>query len=309
MYKYIIKRLIQLIPVILGVSLMVYFIISLAPGDPAKMIAGQDATLEELEAIRESLGLNQPLLVRYLKYMFGLLKGDLGTSYITGAPVLEMYFAKLPKTLWLAFSSTLVAMIISIPLGIYSALHQNTWKDNSAMIFALVGVSIPNFWLGLLLILLFALHLGWLPSGGSNTPVSVILPALTMGYNMAALMTRTTRSSMLDVIRQDYLMLARAKGVSERDAIWKHALKNAMIPIITAVGLQMGPILGGAVITEAVFAWPGIGRQVIDAINNRDIPTVTGTVIMTTIMISLFTLVVDIIYAYVDPRIKAQYTK
>jgi len=308
MHRYVIKRLLMLIPVIIGISFLVYFVIDLAPGDIISQIAPEDATIEELEQLREEMGLNKPILLRYLDYMKGMLRGDLGTSYITGEPVFESYMRRLPNTLKLAFASIFVSVVISIPLGIISAVHQSTWKDNVTMVIALLGLSMPNFWLGLLLIILFSLKLGWFPSGGYGTFAHIVLPAITVGTGLTAMLTRTTRSSMLDVIRQDYLRTARSKGVPERKVIRKHALKNALIPIITVVGTQLASCLGGAIITETVFAWPGVGRLILDSVNSRDIPMVTGCIIMKTITISIILLIVDLLYAVVDPRIKAQYT-
>lgn len=309
MYRYILKRILLLIPVVLSVSFIVYFIISFAPGDPAKIMAGAEATQEDIQKIRDEYGLDDPVVVRYFRYIAKFFTGDMGVSYMTGGSVFELCMQRLPATIKLAGVSCLFTLIISIPLGIFSATHQNSWRDNFAMIMALLGVSIPTFWFGLLLILFFSLRLGWFPSGGNETLLSIVLPAATLGINMLAFMTRTTRSSMLDVVRQDYLMLARAKGVTEKKVINKHALRNALIPIITTLGLEFGSLLGGAAMTESVFAWPGVGRLVVDAINQRDIPLVTGCVIITTMLVSVVALLVDILYAFVDPRIKAQYSK
>lgn len=309
MHRYIIKRLLMLIPVLLGVAFIIFAIMSVAEGDPVYQVAGPDATEEQLEALREEMGLNGSLIERYFRYIGNLLKGDLGVSYVTKLDVMQLYLQRLPNTLRLASIAMLVAVALSVPLGIVAAVNQNSWKDTLAMILALLGLSMPNFWLGLLLMLLFSLKLGWLPSGGAEGFTSVILPAVTVGVGLAALLTRTTRSSMLDVLRQDYLRTARAKGVSERKVVYVHALRNALIPIITIFGVQFSNVLGGSVLAETVFAWPGVGRLVVDAIDQRDIPTVTGALIMTTMLVTIVNLLVDIIYAYVDPRIKAQYTK
>lgn len=309
MYRYVIKRLLMLIPVIILTSFIVFFIINLAPGDVVGSLTGGEATPEEMAQIRADLGLDKPVLVRYFKYLAGLLHGDLGTSYITGKSVFASYMEKLPTTLRLAFASILVSIIISIPLGISSAVHSGSIRDNVGMVAALIGLSMPNFWLGLLLIIAFSLHLGWFPSGGAEGFTSIILPAITVGTGLTAMLTRTTRSSMLDVIRQDYLRTARAKGVPEKTVIRKHALRNALIPVITVIGTQLGTCLGGAILTETVFAWPGVGRLILDAVNSRDIPMVTGCIILKTISISIILLIVDLLYAVVDPRIRAQYSK
>ena len=299
----------MLIPVLLGVAFIIFAIMSVAEGDPVYQVAGPDATEEQLEALREEMGLNGSLIERYFRYIGNLLKGDLGVSYVTKLDVMQLYLQRLPNTLRLASIAMLVAVALSVPLGIVAAVNQNSWKDTLAMILALLGLSMPNFWLGLLLMLLFSLKLGWLPSGGAEGFTSVILPAVTVGVGLAALLTRTTRSSMLDVLRQDYLRTARAKVVSERKVVYVHALRNALIAIITIFGVQFSNVLGGSVLAETVFAWPGVGRLVVDAIDQRDIPTVTGALIMTTMLVTIVNLLVDIIYAYVDPRIKAQYTK
>lgn len=309
MYRYVIKRLLMLIPVIIITSFLVFFVINLAPGDVVAQLTGSEATQEQIDAIRAELGLDDPILVRYAKYFMGLLHGDLGKSYISGRSVYDSYMEKLPATMTLALASILVSILISIPLGISSAVHQGSIRDNVGMVAALLGLSMPNFWLGLLLIIVFALHLGWLPSGGSDGIRAIILPAITVGTGLTAMLTRTTRSSMLDVIRQDYLRTARAKGVPEKVVIRKHALRNALIPIITVIGTQLASCLGGAILTETVFAWPGVGRLILDAVNSRDTPMVTGCIILKTITISLILLAVDLLYAAVDPRIRAQYAK
>ena len=291
MHRYIIKRLLMLIPVLLGVAFIIFAIMNVAEGDPVYQVAGPDATEEQLEALREEMGLNGSLVERYLN----LLRGDLGTSYVSKMDVMQLYMQRLPNTLKLASLAMFVAVIISVPLGIVAAVNQNSWKDTVAMILALLGLSMPNFWLGLLLMLLFSLKLGWFPSGGAEGFSRVVLPAVTVGVGLAALLNRKTRCSML--------------AVSERKVVYHHALRNALIPIITIFGVQFSNVLGGSVLAETVFAWPGVGRLVVDAIDQRDIPTVTGALIMTTMLVTIVNLIVDIVYAYVDPRIKAQYTK
>jgi peptide/nickel transport system permease protein len=299
-----------MIPVILGVSFLVYFVMDMAPGDVISVTAGdQNLTTEQLAELRASYGLDQPVLVRYLMYMKNFVRGDLGTSYITHKPVLQTFMEKFPATLMLTMASIFVAIIISIPLGIYSALKRGTIKDNAALVLALLGQSIPGFWLGLMLIIVFSLNLHWLPSGGIGGIKHIILPAVTIGTGLTAILARTTRSSMLDVLRQDYLQTARAKGVPEKKVILKHALSNALIPIITIAGSQFAYCLGGSVLTETVFAWPGVGRLIVDSLNSRDTVMVTGCIILKSTVIGFILLFVDLLYAVIDPRIKAQYAK
>lgn len=299
----------MLIPVILITSFFIFWAMSLTGGDPAMIVAGEGATTEEIEAVREELGLNDPFMVRYFNYVKGMVTGDMGKSYVTNKDVFKTFMEKLPNTLMLGGAAVLIAIVIALPLGIYTAIHQNTWKDTAGMVFALFGTSMPNFWLGLMLIIVFSLKLGWLPSGGKGGFDTLILPALTVGLGLAALITRTTRSSMLDVIRQDYMTTARAKGCSEKRVIFTHGLKNALIPIITAIVLQMSMVITGSVLAETVFSWPGIGRLVYDSIAKRDTPMVTGSIILCSVFMCLINLFVDLVYAFFDPRIKAQYSK
>ena len=309
MYKYVLKRLLLLIPIMIAVSFIVYFFIDLAPGDIVDVIAGQQVSVEEKEMMREEMGLNDPLIIRYFRYMGGLLRGDLGMSYVTNRDVFEVYISRLPATLKLAIASTLISLLIGIPLGINASVHQNTWVDSTSTVLGLIGISIPIFWLGLMLIILFALKLGWFPSIGNDSPLSIVLPAITVGSSQAALILRTTRSSMLEVLRQDYLRTARAKGVTEKIVILTHTFKNARIPILTVIGTQFGISLGGAVVTETIFAWPGVGRLMVDSINNRDNQMLTGAIILTTMLSSIVILMIDLAYSFVDPRIKARYSK
>jgi len=309
MLRYILKRLLMLIPIMLCVSFVVYFIVDLAPGDVVDVISSADTPEEIKEAMREEMGLNDPVLVRYGRYMLGLVQGDLGVSAASNQDVFKTYMEKLPNTLLLAAAGTVVALLIAIPLGITAAVHQNSWRDSGSTVLGLLGLSMPNFWLGLLLILLFSLRLGWFPSISDGSFKSLILPAITVGTGQAAMIMRTTRSSMLEVIRQDYLRTVRAKGVSEKVVINKHALKNALIPIVTVIGTQIGTSLGGAVLTETVFSWNGVGRLIVDSVRTRDMEMVCGAIIMTTILSSVIMLVVDLVYAFIDPTIKARYTR
>ena len=281
----------------------------LAPGDIVSQMAPADATPEQIEMLREELGLNGTVLQRYGRYLWNLLHGDMGTSLSLKRPVIEVFAERLPATLKLAFAAIVIALLISIPLGIAAATHHRTWLDGSSVVLSMISVSMPAFWLGLLLIFAFSYRIKLFPSGGSGTFKHLILPALTLGTEQAGNLTRITRSSMLDVIRQDYLRTARAKGVSEKNVIRKHALKNALIPIITVLGSTLGNAFGGAVAIETVFAWPGIGRLTVAAINSRDMTLATGCIIMFTFMLNMTLLIVDIAYAYVDPRVKARYSK
>ena len=309
MLKYIVKRLVLLIPVLIGVVTIVFVLNQLMPGDPARMMAGEGASEEAVEEIREEMGLNRPLIVQYVDYLIGVFtRGDLGTSYKTGEPVLKEVLDRMPTTLILAGISTLIAVGIGIPLGIAAATWQNTFIDYLSSGLSFIGVSMPNFWQGLMNILLFSVYLGWLPSSGFYGPAYWILPCLTVGTSTMATITRTTRSSMLEVIRQDYIRTARAKGLSEYNVIIKHALSNALIPIVTIVGLEFGALLGGAVLTETVFAIPGIGKYMVDAITNRNYPVIMGGVVILAFIFSVCNLVIDVLYAYIDPRMKSQYS-
>lgn len=307
MIKYILNRLLMLIPVIIGVTFLVFFIISLTPGDVAAMIIGDGATQEAIQELRVEMGLNDPLIVQYGRYMKELLTGNMGESYATGKAVFSEVASRFPNTFKLTILSILVSIIISIPIGVVSATRQYSIFDSLGMILALIGISMPSFWLGLILIIIFALNLGWFPSGGAEGFKSVILPAITLGVASTASITRTTRSSMLEVIRQDYIRTAKAKGVSYKKVIKKHALKNALIPAITVIGLECGVMLGGAVLTETVFSWPGIGRLMVESIQRKDTPMVLGCIITFSVCFSIVNLVIDILYAYIDPRIKANY--
>ncbi len=308
MLKFIIKRLAAMIPIIIGATLVVYLIISLTEGDPARIMLGTEATDEKVEALREEMGLNDPILVQYARYMLNLCKGDMGISYKSRNPVSVEIGARLPNTIRLAFCSIIICLVLALPLGIFAAIKQNTWFDGFCMLISLIGISMPIFWLGLLLILLFSLKLGWFPVSGAEKLSSIVLPALSMAVRSMASIARTTRSSMLEVIRQDYIRTARSKGIPERLVIRRHALKNALIPTITMIGLQMGSLMASSVLIETVFAWPGIGRLMIQSIMSRDTPTVMGCIIVLAISFSIINLVVDLFYGLVDPRMKSMYS-
>lgn len=308
MLKYVLKRLLLVFVVVLGVTVVTFSAMHLAPGDPAEMIAvaryGEDLTQEEIEWVRATEGLDAPVYIQYLGWLEHVLRLDLGKSLITYEDVSGEILTRLPATLMLAISSLILSLLIALPTGIISAIRKNTIVDNACMTGALLGVSMPNFWLGLLLIWLFALSLGLLPSFGYGGIKHLILPTITLGTSMAAITTRLTRSSMLDVLNQDYIVTAKAKGLDERTILLKHALKNAMLPVITFVGLQLGFLLGGAVIVETIFAWPGIGRLLVDSIYARDFALIQGCVLFIAVIFALANLAVDVLYAYIDPRIR-----
>lgn len=309
MTKYIAKRLLWMIPVVLGVTIVIFSIMHFVPGDPAVIILGTEATEAELAAKREQLGLTQPFLVQLLTYMKNVfLHFDFGNSYITNNSITSELLARLPRTALVGFVSMILMLVIGIPLGITAAVHQNGFGDRLCMIIALIGVSVPSFWLGLLLVIAFALKLGWLPASGIGGFEFYILPCIASAFGGIASLARQSRSSMLEVIRSDYVVTARAKGLSENSVIYRHALPNALIPIITVAGSHLAHIFGGSVVIENVFSIPGIGSYMVTAVNNRDYTVVTGCVIFLAVTFSLVMLLVDVVYAFVDPRIKAQYT-
>lgn len=308
MVKYIIRRLIAMIPVVIGITFLVFMIMQLAPGDPVRMILGDSAEPEAIEAMREEMGLNDPVLVQYGRYMVNLLHGDMGTSYTNQRPVAHEVFSRVPATFELALVSAVVSILIAIPLGVVAAVKQNTLFDNLSMVLSLVGISMPAFWLALMLMLVFSLRLGWFPvQGNSDGWRSFVLPSIAIGFMNMAAIARTTRSSMLETIRQDYIRTARSKGISEGEVIMHHAFGNALIPTITVVGVQLGGLLGGAVLTETVFAWPGLGRLMVQAVNGRDVPVVMGCIVVLSIGFSIVNLIVDLAYGFIDPRVRTMY--
>lgn len=293
-----------LFPVVFGVLTFVFLLIHLIPGDPVDLMLGENARAIDKEKLRESLRLDEPLAVQYMLFIKGAIKGDLGESLYNKKPVIHLILKRYPETIKLTIAAMVLALLISLPIGIYSAVKQYSFMDNCSMFFALLGVSMPNFWLGPLLMILFCVNLGWFPISGDEGLRSIVLPAITLGTAMSAILSRMVRSSMLEVINEEYIVTARAKGLSELRVIFRHALKNALVPVITVVGLQFGALLAGAIITETIFSWPGIGRLLIQAINTRDYPLVQGCVLAISISYVLINLITDIAYSYIDPRIK-----
>jgi peptide/nickel transport system permease protein len=306
--KYIVKRILYLIPVLIGVAFIVFTLLYITPGDPAKMMLGERAGEEALRQFRAEQGLDKPFLAQFGNFLLkAVTKGDVGNSYITKRPVTEEIVDAFPQTLKLAGYSMIIALCVGIPFGIISAIKQYSVFDTSVIILAMIGISMPAFWLGLLLILLFSVNLGWLPSSGFDSFKAMILPSITLSTGSIAMLTRMTRSCMLEVIRQDYIRTARTKGQKESVVIIRHALGNALIPVITVSGLQFGYLLGGAMLTETIFAIPGVGRLMVNAIMMRDFPTVQGGVLFVALAFSVVNLLSDLLYGFVDPRIKAQY--
>ncbi|WP_433957172.1 nickel ABC transporter permease [Cytobacillus horneckiae] len=303
MTMFIFRRLFQTIPVIIGVTFVVFFIMQLVPGDPAVILAGEGASKETIDALREQLGLNQPLIIQYFDYLTSLFKGDFGTSLKSSQPVLDEILIRLPITMELAFVSILITIVLGMAAGIIAAIKPYSLQDVGVMLIALLGISLPSFWLGLMLMYLFSVKLQILPVAGWDSPLHIILPAITLGAGGAAIVARMTRSSMLEVIRQDYIRTARAKGIKEKIIIFKHALRNALIPVITVVGLQFGALLGGTVLVESIFAINGLGRMIVDAIRMRDLPMVQGGVLVASLIFVIVNLMVDIFYRFFNKRI------
>ena len=309
LFRYILKRILWLIPVILCVSLIVFSLMDLTPGTIVDTMIGETTTPEDIAALRALYDLDKPMIYRYAKYMIHLVQGDLGTSDVSGLSVWGQYISKLPNTLLLSLAALVIGAAMSIPMGINAAKKAGKLADTATTTFALVGISMPGFWLALLLLLVFSYYLKLLPAGGNKELASFILPAVCSGLMLMAGSTRQTRSSMLEVLKMDYLRTARAKGVPEKVVIRKHALGNAMIPILTTIGGSLSVSLAGSVVIESVFAWPGVGRMAADAMNSRDTTTICGCVIMTSILYVLIQLLVDLMYAFVDPRIKSIYSR
>ncbi len=306
MTRYIMHRMATLIPVLFGVSVLVFSILKFVPGDPALLVGGLDASPEDLAAIRHQMGLDQPVPMQYLRFIGNAVVGDFGRSIRSQRPVLEELVARIPNTVTLTAVAMAFAIVIGTGLGILAAVRQFSLLDTCAMALAVMGISVPIFWLGLMLMLLFAVELRWLPTAGTGTAWHLVLPGLTLGAASAAIIARQVRSAMLEVLRQDYVRTAHAKGLQPANVILRHALKNALIPAVTVIGLQFGYLLAGAVVTETVFAWPGVGRLLVDAIKYRDFPVVQATILWLAIIFSAVNLGVDVLYGFLDPRIKYQ---
>lgn len=304
MLKYVVKRILQLIPMLLVLSIIVFLMVRLIPGDPVKNMLGIDVPQEMVEVERERLGLNDPYIVQYGRFLKELLHGDLGTSIVTGKPVAEELADRYPNTLMLAVGGILIAAVFGVLVGILAAVYHNKFWDNFITALSMLAVSTPSFFLGLILMLVFTLYLGWLPSMGAITPARMVLPIVTLGTQAVGLIARTTRSSMLDVLSQDYIRTSRSRGIPNRVITFAHALKNAMIPVLTAIGLRFGSMLAGSAIVETVFSIKGVGRFVVDSVSKRDYPAVQGCILVLAVTFVVVNTAVDIIYAAVDPRIK-----
>lgn len=304
MLRYLLRRLLLTIPVLLGVATLVFALIHLVPGDPAQAMLGDGAPQEEVVRLRHALGLDRPLLSQYRSFLTGIAHGDLGTSFRYNTPVTAQIREKFPNTAALALAAMAVAIVIAIPLGILAAVYRGTVVDHAAMTLSLIGICMPNFWLGPLLAILFAVRLGWLPVSGIGGLSHLILPAVTLGAALAAILARMTRASLLEELRELYVLSARARGLSGSRAVVGHAFRNSLIPIVTIIGLQFGAVLTGTIITETIFAWPGIGRLLIQAINFRDYPLVQGCILFISVTYVAMNLLTDLAYGFLDPRIR-----
>ena len=304
MARYLLRRLVLTVPVLLGVATLVFALIHLVPGDPAQSMLGESASPKEIETLRKSLGLDRPLVTQYRAFLAGVARGNLGTSFRFGTPVTEEIRKRLPDTALLAVAAMAVAIVVAIQLGIVAAVFRGRFLDHAAMTLALAGISMPSFWLGPLLAILFAVRLGWLPVSGSGTLQHLVLPAVTLGTALAAILARMTRSSVIEELRELYVMAARARGLSQARAVLRHAFRNSLIPVVTIIGLQFGAVLTGTIITETIFGWPGVGRLLIQAINTRDYPLVQGCILFISVTYVAMNLITDLTYGFLDPRIR-----
>lgn len=304
MLRFIVRRLILTIPVLLGVATLVFALLHLVPGDPAQVMLGESAAASDVAELRTRLGLDRPLPAQYVQFIRGVVQGDFGTSFRYGTPVFQEIAQRLPNTLQLAMAAMSVAILIAVPLGVLGALYRGRAIDQAAMTVSLVGISMPNFWLGPLLAIVFAVGLGWLPVSGIGDWRHLVLPAVTLGAALAAILARMTRASLIEELRELYVLAARARGLSQTRAVLRHALRNSLIPVVTILGLQFGAVLTGTIITETIFAWPGIGRLLIQAINFRDYPLIQGCILFIATTYVMVNLLVDLAYGWLDPRIR-----
>ena len=304
MFKYIVKRVIGVIPTLIIVTTFVFFFVRLIPGDPARLVAGPQATLEDVEVVREELGLNKPILTQYADYVTGLFHGDLGMSLRTKRPVATEVSLRYMNTVKLTVFSLVWSVIVGVLIGVWSGKHRSRWQDYTGMTLAISGISMPSFWIGFLLIMVFSVNLKWFPTTGADSWKSFILPAIALGTSIAAIIARFTGSSIIEVMKEDYIRRARAKGLREKSVIWKHAFRNAMISVVTVVGLQFGFLLGGSVVTESVFAFPGLGSLLVESVNYRDYNAIQSLILIFSLHFILINLVVDILYALLNPEIK-----
>lgn len=303
-FAYALRRIVMTVPVLLGVATLVFSLIHLVPGDPAQVMLGESATGAEVADLRAKLGLDQPLMTQYRRYVTGLLHADLGRSFRYNTPVEREIAQRLSNTVKLAVAAMAVALAIAVPLGVLGALFQGKALDQAAMTLSLAGISMPNFWLGPLLAIVFSVKLGWLPVSGTGSPSNLVLPSATLGAALAAILARMTRASLIDELRELYVLAAKARGLSEARAVIAHALRNSLIPVVTIVGLQFGAVLTGTIITETIFAWPGVGRLLIQAISFRDYPLVQGCILLIAVTYVAMNLLVDLVYGWLDPRIR-----
>ncbi|SKC49824.1 glutathione ABC transporter permease GsiC [Maledivibacter halophilus] len=303
MLNYTIKRVLGVIPTLILISIFVFLFIHLIPGDPARIVAGEDATAADVELIREELGLNRPLHIQYINYIKGILNGDLGISLKTKKPVLEEIKNRFVPTFTLTLFSIFWSVVFGLLIGIVSAVNRGKWQDYTGMFAAVSGISLPSFWLGLMLVQIFSVKLGWLPTGGYGTFKHFILPSMTLGAGVAAVIARFARSSVMDILKEDYVRTARAKGLMQKIVVWRHVFRNALIPIVTMVGLQFGFLLGGSVVIETVFSWPGMGSLLIDSVAFRDYPMIQSEILIFSLQFIIINLIVDLLYAVLNPEI------
>lgn len=306
MLKFIVRRLLGMIPTLLIVSIVIFLFVRMIPGDPARLVAGADASIQDVQAVRMELGLDKPVVTQYINFIGNLTHGDLGKSLKTRQPVSEEIGSRFMATFWLTLASMAWALVVGLLIGVISATKRNKWQDYTGMFAAVSGISLPSFWLGLMLMQLFSVNLGWLPTNGFESWKSLVLPALTLGAGVAAVIARFTRSSLMEVLREDYVRTARAKGLHNYFVVMKHALRNALIPVITMTGLQFGFLLGGSVVVETVFGWPGLGRLLIDSVAFRDYPTIQAEMLLFALEFILINLMVDLLYAVLNPQIRLE---